>query len=131
MEKSTKTEAEWKEILSFDQFKILRQKRTEDPFSGLYVKNQSKGSYRCAGCDNMLFQSEKKYDDDSGYPSFSDVSDPDTIHLHVNANHFTSRTEVNCAKCDGYLGYVFQDGPEPTGKRYSINSVSLRFYFNK
>lgn len=127
MEKVNKTEAEWKQMLTPEQYRILRQKGTEFAFTGLYEKNKEHGMYACAGCGNPLFNSDTKYDSGSGWPSFFDVVRPDAVELHTDHSHMMTRIEVTCARCGGHLGHLFDDGPNPTGQRYCINSASLHF----
>jgi len=121
------SEQYWEDKLSPKQFKILREKSTELPFTGKYYKNKEKGNYICAGCGNELFSSDTKYDSGSGWPSFFKPISKDKIKTKVDKSLFTKRTEVLCKKCGGHLGHVFDDGPKPTGKRYCINSTSLKF----
>ena len=125
-----KPKEEWKKILKPKEFHILRKKGTEPPFSGKYVYNKEKGIYVCAGCGNELFYSEVKYDSGSGWPSFWDIISKDKVELISDYSLGMHRIEVICRKCGGHLGHVFDDGPNPTGKRYCINSTSLHFQKN-
>ena len=125
--KIAQTETEWKDLLEADVFHILREKGTEPPFSGTLLHNTEKGVYACAGCGNPLFSSETKFDSGSGWPSFWDVVSKDSVVLLPDKSHSIQRIEVQCSRCDGHLGHVFDDGPKPTNKRYCINSLSLNF----
>jgi peptide-methionine (R)-S-oxide reductase len=122
-----KTEEEWKVTLSPEQFKVLRQCGTEPPFTGKYVHHKENGVYVCAACGNELFSSKTKYDSRSGWPSFWDQFSKDSVERRIDKSHGMTRIEVVCKKCGGHLGHVFDDGPNPTGLRYCINSLSLDF----
>lgn len=127
MEKINRSEEEWKAILTEEQFRILRKKGTEFASTGHYEKHKENGTYGCAGCGNPLFRSETKYDSGSGWPSFFDVVNPESVNLITDQSHGMVRVEVVCSRCGGHLGHVFEDGPQPTGLRYCINSASLNF----
>ena len=119
-----RTEEEWKQKLKKDEFRVLRGKGTERPFSGKYNKNKRKGVYVCKACGNKVFVSENKFDSGSGWPSFSKA---ENIKKKKDNSWFMRRTEVICKKCGSHLGHIFDDGPQPTGKRHCINGVSLVF----
>ena len=124
------TEQDWKEKLSAEEYYILREKGTERPFSGTYNNFFEKGSYVCAACGNKLFNSDAKYDSSCGWPSFDQAIEGSVIYTK-DTTHGMIRTEVTCAKCDGHLGHVFDDGPkETTGTRYCMNSISMKFIPN-
>jgi peptide-methionine (R)-S-oxide reductase len=126
-DKLTLTEAEWRERLTPEQYAILRQHGTERAFTGAYEAFKAQGEYVCAGCGAPLFSSETKYNSGSGWPSYYAPEKPDAVTEYRDGAHGMIRTEVRCARCDGHLGHVFPDGPQPTGLRYCINSASLAF----
>ncbi|MBU6370900.1 MAG: peptide-methionine (R)-S-oxide reductase MsrB [Patescibacteria group bacterium] len=119
-----KTEAEWKKKLTPDQYKVLREKGTEAPFSAAHVYDGGAGMYNCVACGNPLFSSEAKFDSGTGWPSF-DQALPGAVKLAADETHGMHRTEVICARCGSHLGHVFDDGPTATGKRYCMNGICL------
>lgn len=121
-----KSEEEWKSLLTDEQYYILRKAGTERPFTGEYNEHKAKGNYHCAACDNLLFHHSEKFDSHCGWPSFYDAKEG-RITQHEDFTHGMHRIEVRCAKCGGHLGHVFPDGPKPTGLRYCINSISMKF----
>ena len=125
--KKPMTEAEWREKLTPQEFHVLREKGTERAFTGEYWDTYEPGIYQCRGCGAELFRADHKFESHCGWPSFYDSIDRSRIHEVVDLSHGMRRVEVTCANCGGHLGHIFPDGPKPTGDRYCINSVSLRF----
>ena len=125
-EKVVRPDAEWRERLTEEQYRVLRQKGTEAPFTGEYDHVFEPGTYRCAGCGAELFESDAKYDSGCGWPAFSRPAGEDAVEEESDRTFGMVRTEVMCANCGGHLGHVFPDGPHPTGLRYCINSASLK-----
>lgn len=125
--KITKTDEEWKKQLSALAYRVLRHEDTERPFVNPLHENHESGIYSCAGCDLPLFSSEHKFDSGTGWPSFWQPIDHRVVETRTDFKLFLPRTEVHCARCDGHQGHVFKDGPKPTGLRYCINGVSLKF----
>lgn len=126
-DKVVKTEAEWKEILTPQEYYVLRQKGTDRPGDYGYTNHFEKGTYVCAACGNQLFESDSKYESHCGWPSFDDAI-PGTIEFSLDKSHGMIRTEITCTRCDGHLGHIFDDGPvETTGKRYCVNTSSIKF----
>lgn len=126
-EKIKKTDAEWKAELTPEQYRVLREKGTERAFTGKYNIHKEKGMYVCAGCNSPLFSSDTKFDSGCGWPSFYEAIDKEKIKEVRDISFGMIRTEIICAKCDGHLGHVFDDGPKPTGLRYCVNSLSIDF----
>ena len=126
-DKLHRSDAEWREKLSPQQYRILREAATEPPWTGELLGEKRNGEFRCAACGEPLFTSGAKYDSGSGWPSFTRPAEPDAVSEHQDMSHGMARTEVRCARCEGHLGHVFPDGPGPEGLRYCINSAALQF----
>ncbi len=129
--KVVKSEQEWKNLLSPEQYYVLREKGTERPFTGKFTMHKEKGIYTCAGCGNELFTSDMKFDSHCGWPSFDKEIAGGKITTKTDTTHGMIRVEIMCAKCGGHLGHIFDDGPTPTGQRYCVNSLSLEFIEEK
>jgi peptide-methionine (R)-S-oxide reductase len=124
---STKSDEEWRAQLSPDQYQVLRRSGTERPWSGKHVQNHDDGTYRCAGCGAVLFDSATKFESGTGWPSFYEPTVAEAVELIEDRAHGMVRTAVRCRQCGGHLGHVFPDGPRPTGLRYCMNSLALDF----
>jgi peptide-methionine (R)-S-oxide reductase len=127
MKKIIKTDEQWQQSLTEPQFNVLRKGATEAPGSGEYYHLTENGDYLCAACGHKVFDSASKYDSGSGWPSFYQAADKEAVMEHDDSSHGMDRVEIKCARCESHLGHVFPDGPNPTGLRYCINSVSLKF----
>jgi peptide-methionine (R)-S-oxide reductase len=124
--KVDRSDTEWRQVLSPEQYHVLREKGTERAFTGEYAHTKDAGEYRCAGCGKVLFRSDEKFESGSGWPSFWAPAERDAVDTEVDPSYGMVRTEVKCSDCGGHLGHVFDDGPDPTGLRYCINSAALK-----
>ena len=127
-DKVVRSEAEWKKLLTSEQYHVLREEGTERAFTGELLKNKEHGVYRCAACGNDLYHSSHKFDSGTGWPSYYQAIAEENVSTRVDRNFFSSRNELICSRCESHLGHVFDDGSPPTGKRHCINSISLDFH---
>ncbi len=121
------SDQEWKKRLTPDQYNVLRKKGTEPAFTGVYHGTKEKGTYLCAGCGQEVFSSDDKFDSGTGWPSFTKPISAENVGYEIDRKLFDQRTEVHCSRCGGHFGHVFDDGPQPTNKRYCLNSAALKF----
>ena len=124
---SIKTDEQWRDSLSPEQFRVCRQHGTEAPFTGEFWNSKAQGRFACVCCGEPLFSSEHKFDSGTGWPSFYEPVEPGAVSEHRDRSFFMVRTEIRCADCDAHLGHVFEDGPQPTGLRYCMNGVAMDF----